>query len=945
MTNRHTNYNPSLGNLSCAHLNVRSILTNNYIFRDIMDTHNFDVIAITETHLNENSPSNALHVPGYNFYRKDRPERGGGGIGVYVNNLLCPNIVSFDLDEYTDVEYMFFKLKTGNIKLFFVLIYSPHKKYHLQVVKLLDAVLPEALISSDVVVILGDLNVNMFNLNNSISRCMDSHGFTQLIAEATRVAGTSATLIDPIFINNKDIVTNSGTVEADVLTDHKLVFCRLSISVAKHKQKYITFRDFKNLDMAALHNDLLTFPWDSIFYMNDIDKKVDYLTTHLNEIFDIHCPLRTVRVSKPPAPWLTANLKIIFAEKKKALLKYKANRSLENWNYFKIMRNYALASERREKMAYLEFLRSQKSSRDLWKALRGFNFTSDNKAELPQCLTNPSAVNDYFMSVYNTNGVHPNVIQFYSNNRFKDNILFSFKLPDCDAVLKAILSLKSNSHGSDNISLLMIKHSIFIVLPHITHIINCCLEVGYFPMKWKEAIVCAVPKISNPTSVSDLRPISLLPALSKILEKIVYLQAVTYFNDSGVLPAHQSGFRKGHSTSTALLNLTDSIFRAIDSKLATILVSLDYSKAFDKICHSLICAKLLYYGFDKVSVSFFKSYLTGRSQKVCINNRFSSSTMITSGVPQGSILGPLLFIIYTASMFSCTNPSKIFAYADDTQLIYSFISSEFHRAGTAINEDLDSVLNFSTSHNLSLNTNKSVAMLFSSIKTRSFLKSNISVRVGSDLVPFSTKSKILGVILDDDLRFTLHTNQLLQKTYVSLKTLYSNRYIMNFKMRKKLCEALILPILHYCNIVYYPCLDSVSRNRIQRVQNTCVRLIFGLRKYDHVSHKLGELKWLRMVTAVKLHYLVFIHRLLHTSVPSYLRERLSFRCNIHDRLTRHSKLLNLPLHSTALFRRSFSFNAVTLYNKIPPELLPMSSVQFRRNILTSLLRSDGDALF
>ena len=436
--------------------------------------------------------------------------------------------------------------------------------------------------------------------------------------------------------------------------------------------------------------------------------------------------------------------------------------------------------------------------------------------------------------------------------------------------------------------------------------------------------------------MQDLRPISLLSVPSKILEKIVHIQIVNYLNLHKILPLHQSGFRKSHSTTTALLNLCDNIIRALDKGRAVVSVSLDYSKAFDTIDHGLLCAKLFFYGFDENAVAFFKSYLCNRRQSVSVNNFVSPTQLISSGIPQGSILGPLLFIIYTADIFNQINHSHLQSYADDTQLLYDFNPSDAAIANTLLNDDLDSICRYSKEHNLKINPSKSVALLFSSKNRRDFLKTQLFPVIDGENIKFSNCAKNLGIFLDQNLRFVEHIKLLLQKTYARMKFLYSNRHILNFKMRKKMCESLILPIFNYCNILYYPCLDQTTKNRLQIVQNTCCRFIFNLRKYDHISEKYVELRWLRMDNIVKLHFLIFLYRLFHSSAPPYLREKLIFRNVVHNRNIRHQYTLTMPHHSTAFFQRCFTYSAIMLYNSVKPNMC-LSLYVFRRQMKQMLI--------
>lgn len=228
-------------------------------------------------------------------------------------------------------------------------------------------------------------------------------------------------------------------------------------------------------------------------------------------------------------------------------------------------------------------------------------------------------------------------------------------------------------------------------------------------------------------------------------------------------------------------------------------------------------------------------------------------------------------------------------------------------------------------------------MLFCSNYQRANIKSELNIIIDNTTLAFSEESKILGIIFDEQLRFYSHVSKLIQRAYIKLKVLYANKFIMNYKLRKKLCESLVIPIFDYCDIVYSPCLDVLTQSRIQRIQNVCCRFVSNLRKFDHLSDKFLQLKWLKMSNHTKCHYLIFIHRLLLTSTPIYLREKLVSRSSIHNVNIRFHTTFTMPQHTTTIFQRSFSYNAVKLYNEIPNDFKLMSIGQFGKSIKNKCL--------
>ena len=931
----------NLLNFRIAHLNLRSIFTGFREFVDVTEVGKFDVVAVSETWLNSNTTSDMVAIRDYKFFRVDRSGGRGGGVGIYVKNCYCTELLPNQLLQNKDgFENLWIKIKTNKISVVIGVIYRTTNNA-LNCARLLDSFLPEILTMHDHVIILGDININMMpsNLPNAFSETFDILGFSQVINEPTRIAGRSATLLDPIFVSNSEVVVSSGTLDVENISDHKMTFCEIKLPSKKRPQKFVTYRDLKNLNEDLFYYDLLNTNWDEIFYIAGIDDKVHFLTHHLSSLFQKHAPPRTVRVNKPPAPWLTPALEALMRERDRALARCRTCKTQVNLDNYKRLRNLARYSLRREKQGYLEYLERLGNPKSMWKGFQQMHIFSGsrNTSAIPENLLSAEEINKYFLSVFQKTNDCRDRIYYYSNNKYKPDLNFSFNMESPDSILKYVNSIKSNAAGNDELTLFMIKLVLPILLLHVTHIVNCCLESGYFPTIWKESIVCPVPKVNNPSTINELRPISLLPVFSKILERAVHTQVTNYLKINNLFPVHQSGFREGHSTASALSNLLDNIIRALDKRMAVILISLDYSKAFDMLDPDLLCAKLQHLGFDELSVCFFYNYLTDRYQRVCVNNTSSSAGKIISGVPQGSIVGPLLFLIYTFDIFQTAQFAHIQTYADDTQLLYYFDPSNPAVAVERLNSDLNYIQRYSNEHNLKINPLKTQVLLFCSERRRVDLQTAMRLKLSDIDLQFVNCAKNLGLYLDIHLRFREHIKILLKKTYIKMKVLYSNRHILNFKMRKKLCETLILSTFNYCNIVYYPCLDVVTKNRLQYVQNICCRFVFKLRKYDHISEKINELKWLNINNTVNLHFVVFLMKIIKSSVPGYLKDKLVCRSAVHVRDIRSRYSLTMPQHQTALFQRCFTYMAVTHFNILDSDMKDCSMSTLRKKYKSYLL--------
>lgn len=476
------------------------------------------------------------------------------------------------------------------------------------------------------------------------------------------------------------------------------------------------------------------------------------------------------------------------------------------------------------------------------------------------------------------------------------------------------------------------------IVPFLTHIINCCLFEGIFPDKWKIACVVPLAKISTPNEFKDLRPISILSVLSKVLEKIMDAQIRAYLNINQLFPHCQSGFRANYSCTTALINITDDIITANDTGLVTALVLLDFSKAFDTINHKILLAILYHFGFDETAISLLSNYLQGRRQCVVYKNNKSALRNLIHGVPQGSILGPLLYVIYSHNLCNSLKHCKYHQYADDTQIYLSFDPLNYMQACANINHDLDTLVEFAASHSLKINPSKSTLIIFGKSGTKkNIMPPTLDIKIKDVPIPCTDSARNLGVTFDSNLRFRDHVTRCSSKAYGNLKLLYSNRQVLNKNIKKLLCDSLVLSLFNYCDALYGPCLDCETSRKIQVVQNACLRFIYGIRRREHISHKLKEIKWSNMEQRRMLHTSVLYHKIITENSPPYLTNKIKYRSDVHNLNLRHRGLITPPVRHTEFFKRSFSFNIYILYNNLPDNFKTLSVDSFKRHMSRWLL--------
>lgn len=909
-------------------VNARSLVPSIHDVKQIISQNDFDIFLICETWLKNSINNSVINISNYRLYRADR-NCNGKGVCVYVRNKLRSEII-VNRQEYT-WEQLWVKVIIKKKSFAIGIIYKPHEQNTNSFLDEFEDNLGSIYPTVDEVICMGDFNLNLLDFENvnvkKFTSILESFELCQVIDEPTRITATCETLLDYVIIPEGSIYEKG--VMQQVFSDHSMVFCKFKISKVKTEPKIITYRNYKNFDDHNFQRDLFNTSFFKIYDQETADAKVSYLVNCLNDLLDKHAPFVTSRVTKPKAPWLTFPLKKMMEERDKAQRKYKKSGLDAHLQAYKNLRNFTSQSVKREQRAYFIHQFNNGNSKDMWRTLKVNKFLPDKSYNIPDNLSNPNELNKFFVESIPQTEPSEEIKNFYKFNEL-NNFDYKFSETNDLSVYEAICSVKTNATGCDGLNIKFIKLCSPHIVPYITHIVNFCIVEGVIPVAWKTAVVKVLPKKQDPTEFKDLRPISILPVLSKIFEKIIETQIKNYLLSHSLLPSIQSGFRKGFSCTTALLHITDDIFKATDMGYSTLLVMLDFSRAFDTINHDLMVCILKYMGFSNYACSLIEAYLKSRQQQVCINGISSEYLTLRSGVPQGSILGPLLFSVYSSQLSNKIQDCNLHLYADDTQLYYSFKHTEVENACVIINRDLKAFIDCATEHCLLINPTKSKVMIFGNKQQRQNLLNSINITVGIETLEVVSEAKNLGVILDSDLRFEKHMNKLLQRAYCNIKMVYGNRHLFPLHVKKHLCETLVLSLFNYADALYGPNLTLRYKNKVQKVQNSCLRLIFGIRKRQRISHKLEEVKWLNMENRRKHHFVTLCHKIIHDKKPSYLHRKITYRSDVHNVNIRNKGLLTVPYFTTELFRRSFSYQICFLYNTIPAEFKMLNIPKFSR---------------
>ena len=428
-------------------------------------------------------------------------------------------------------------------------------------------------------------------------------------------------------------------------------------------------------------------------------------------------------------------------------------------------------------------------------------------------------------------------LEFLKNKKIVNN--FNFEQTSVDEVLEIIKSFrKKSSTGLDSISPTVLKHFPLNIILCLVHVFNLSMSKGTFIQCFKYAKIVPTHKGKSKINGENYRPISLLPVASKILERIVHRRLYDFLSQNNFFNKNQFGFRSNHSTELAATSLTNRICNALDSKQKVMSVFLDMSKAFDCVDHDILLSKMSIYGVRGESLAWFSSYLKDRYQKVLINGVLSENTCaVECGVPQGSILGPLLYLIYVNDIDECLHHSTSTLYADDTTLTIS--GDKYKDLFNFLNEDLASLNDWLSLNKLTLNLGKTKYMTYS-LSSRA-VQPNSDLRISLDGVEIEKVSefKFLGVYIDEHLSWKSHMNKLLAKIHRNLSVVRKNACFLNKKTLIQMYHSMIMSHIRYGITIWHHG-QIALRKKIQACANKFLRMIFFMNNRDSVKPLMAE---------------------------------------------------------------------------------------------------------
>ena len=915
-------------------LNVRSLYPKLEEVTTFLTTNHFDIFGINESWLDSSFSDKNVEIDGYDIYRKDR-NRHGGGVCIYVKSHLECKIIH---DDNVEIESLWLTLTINSKEFIIGTVYRPPNANIVYNEQILDEI--ERLKNLyEHMILLGDLNYDCsHSSSNFVNELEELFCMTQLVNEPTRETLTSSSIIDIILttVPEQHISTNVLKVS---MSDHYCIQTILqNVNNLKTSHNLITFKDYKCFVKQNFIQDISNaFHDGKLMGSNVLDLWINFKMKFL-EISDKHVPLVTRRMKKRFKPWVTHDI-IQMMYKRDYLKKLAIKTGCQiKWNEYRSVRNKITFMIKKGKKEYFhkESLQCKNDPKSTWKLINKV-LNNRNNVSPPTKLT-AKDFNDYFSTIgentakeyfiNDNDGSHPWKGPNFTTTEFK------FIDIQVDSVLKLLKGLGEYSNcdilGFDS---KLLYYSAEIIAPYISLMINLSFQEGCVVDDWKISKVTPIFKGGDDKfSKTNYRPISVISHIAKVVEKVVQRQIMQYLMENDLVCVDQSAYRRYHNTQTSLHKCTEDWIDNICDKEYTAVCFLDIRKCFDTIDHKILLTKLSRYGINDLEALWFSSYLRNRSQFVKCNGEISSKCHVPIGVPQGSVLGPILFSLFVNDISSHVYPCSVNLYADDTLLYCT--GHDVTEATEKLQVSLNEVSKWYNGNRLALNADKSKCMVIASKhQTRNECIMNVSLN--NTTMEQVKNVKYLGVIIDSNLTWNDHVSTLCKNLSYKVSQLSRSRNIVTKEMMLTIYNSIIQPTIDYA-ITVWGHTTMTNINKIQRLQNLSARIIVD--NFDYINVRgvdlVKELKWMNVSERIKYFEQLLMFKCIHGMAPDYLCDQVTMEIDIRNVVTRsHDMNMHVPFPKNEFARKSVFYSGAKNWNSLSGDNKDTASIDcFKRKL-------------
>lgn len=939
------------GDLALLHTNIRSLPRNYNDFTNYLQSINitFDIIGLSETWLSDETADVAYLGSDYSHVKCYRNNRRGGGVSLFIHKDMKYRSIPDVCQCKENIESVFIELLHNNFEdrkpVIIGVVYRPPNTDIAVFLEHMNSLLTHDCLRSKRCYIMGDFNINLLNCSTHAATSdfvdnMFSFSYVPLINRPTRISATSATLIDNIFSNNVNVnFSKCGILRTD-LSDHLPIFHITRCKKHTLTRSVITKPVINDATLNNMLNELHSKNWDMILHNKNVNQGFTDFIKVVEESYNNNIPQRPFVLKHKGKPWLTKGLLCSIKRKNKLYAIYLRCKTTASHDFYRRYKNkLSHLLKMSERKYYKEKLENNKANlTNTWKILK--NIINKNRSY--QCqqefklnndvIDDPKQIadefNKYFVKVGTT--LESQIPRSTKSplDLMKGNLENSiFVAPTCEEeVSKVVLHLKSVSAGHDNINSHVLKHVLPAIIKPLTQLINLSFQSGEVPNELKIAKVIPLYKAGNEMEFSNYRPVSILPIFSKVFEKIMYFRLEEYLNKNNILSSNQFGFRSGHSTALAVSLFIERIYDALDENEYAIGLFLDLSKAFDTVKHDILISKLSHYGIRGLPLEWIRSYLSNRKQYVFYNGYKSNMCDIECGVPQGSILGPVLFLLYINDLCYQSDVLYNILFADDSNFLVS--GKNLKQLVYTMNSELCKLSDWFKCNRLSLNVKKTKFIIFHTKK-----KMNLdvdSIEIDGVIIERVDSIKFLGVIIDESLKWHKHIQYIKGKITKCIGIFLNVRNKLHSSVLRTLYNTLILPYFSYCIIVWGNT-HACYRNIIEILQKKVLRLITFSSRLAHTDPLFKQLRILKFDQLYKYNVNLLMYNYINNRLPSHFNNFFLTNDDVHLYNTRSINDMYLNHRKLDICRMGIKYNAPRIWNYLPANIRHFPSMSgFKR---------------
>ena len=924
-----------------AHLNVRSLLPKIEEIRLILEITQLDTFCLTETWLDYTIENEEIQVNNYNVLRNDRNRRGGGVL-IYVRD-------DFEYKErkdlsFNEVESVWIEVQNyENTPVIIGCMYRPPDKGPDYFDNMTDT-LEKATSDGKPVILLGDLNVDYLIdeslAQNPVKYLEDLFEMTQMVTEKTRVTLETAKTIDLILstVPHRHSLTK---VQKLGLSDHFLCYTTFGKARKKMEHKYIRYRDFKtfneeHFNMEIQHSNLL----QQVCTSNNLTVSWEMFKDGFLNICDSHAPIKRVRVKNRINPWVTPDIVKMMYNRDYLHKRACKDKNDKLWAEYRATRNNVTRLIKKKKTEYYKNIVAEHrgSPRKFWKELGKLLPNKVNRSSIPKNMS-ADDLNTYFSNI------GKKTIQKVTDNSINHNFLwkgpesiYDFEMTTVNSsdVIKMIKKLPTTTNtdilGMDS---KLIKIACEYICPQITWLINLSINTGEVVDDWKVARVTPIYKgKGDRDDPGNYRPISVIGHIGKIMERVIFKQLLEYLTEHDFISRDQSAYLKHHSTQTSLHRVIDEWLDAMNEGQIVAVAFLDIQKCFDSIDHDILLRKLQCYGIRSTEHKWFGSYLSNRRQKVMCGDHVSESSSVETGVPQGSILGPFLFLLFANDLGNFVVDGFCNCYADDTIIFVT--GNRVAEVEDKLQICLNGVEEWYIGNKLCVNSSKSMVMIIGTPhRVKSGGGTNLNIKYNGSILEKVELAKYLGVVIDSHLSWDNHVADTCKKVAPKLGLLRRLSSILPKNILLMIYKTYILPLLEYVCTVWG---DSSCKNmaKIERMQNWAARIIE--KNYDYINVRGSDIAKNLGLPSLKERrdYLksCLMFKCVNKEAPLYLCDGFTQTHEIASRITRsvNSNKLVVPRPKIDKYKESLVYSGATLWNSLDETVRNSTNIKhFKKN--------------